>query len=291
MSEHHANTVSNYETPSTPAVPTYRTAYPDAACLDTPAAPPAESTTALLREGLLLNENVYHAMAWSPGLRGRGWRVLLTITLIVAGATLIGALLDWTTSPRLGELQSDLYTGITEQGFYKSWVSASPGFEQKFQQWYDAGLTGFRLLGGYPTVGGTIGMVVWNIAGAFLNWLVYGLVAHGFARWFGGKASLKQFLDPLALSYAPLLMLVVAIIPGASVPVLLLFLYLFATKFLAVRMTYGLSNFSSLAVTALPYVLLTLLTFAVVLFGAAAYGGQSEFLDAILRFLRSLRII
>ena len=100
-------------------------------------------------------------------------------------------------------------------------------------------------------------------------WLVYAAFAQVLARWFGGEAGYKQLAGALALSYAPLLILVVELWPGATVPVTLMFPLLLVFKYLAIRRTHGLSPGYTLAATLGPYVIGLVILAAFSLFGAA----------------------
>ena len=88
-----------------------------------------------------------------------------------------------------------------------------------------------------------------------LAWFVFGTVAHWLARWFGGAGTWKQTLGAMALSYAPLLLLVVEAVPGASVPLTLLFLAMLVGKYQAIKSAHGLTPGYTLASVLLPYLI------------------------------------
>ncbi|MCB0085214.1 MAG: YIP1 family protein, partial [Caldilineaceae bacterium] len=108
---------------------------------------------------------------------------------------------------------------------------------------------GIRFAAGYPTWSTTVAVVALAIVGTYINWLVYGTLAHWTARWFGGQATLGRFLGPLALAYSPLLLAMILMIPGATIGMPLLFLALLTSKYVAVKTTYGLTPGRSLAAT------------------------------------------
>ena len=184
--------------------------------------------------------------------------ILLIIVAIVAIAQAIGLALGLLTSPRIDILQNSLFEFITQMGLYSRRVAASPEFAQQFRQTYEAAWQALRLAGGYPSWSGTVAAASAAVVGAFLNWLAFGVLAHWTARWFRGQASLSQFLGPLALAYAPLLLTVVLLVPGAVVAMPLVFLALLVAKYQAVKATYGLEFLlGGLAVTLIPYLLVT----------------------------------
>ena len=216
--------------------------------------------------------------------------MLLFIVAGVAIAQAIGLALGLLTSPRIDILQSAIFDFITQMGLYSRRVAASPQFAQQFSQTYEAVWQAIRLFGGYPSWSGTLAAASAAVVGAYLNWLVYGVIAHWTARWFRGQASLSQFLGPLALSYAPLLLTVVLLVPGAVVAMPLVFLALFASKYQAVKTTYGLSPLGSLAVTLIPYLLMIVLSIGLAIFGAAYGVGRIPFIDPIIRSFQFLRM-
>ncbi|MCB0051445.1 MAG: hypothetical protein KDE24_18085, partial [Caldilinea sp.] len=72
-------------------------------------------------------------------------------------------------------------------------------------------------------------------------------------------------------AYAPLLLLVIQVVPGATVPLSLLFLLMLATKYLALKTTHNLGTPQTLFVLAAPYVIVAIVAALVALYGGA-YG-------------------
>lgn len=265
-------------------------AYPDAGYLARPSEPLPDKPLVLIREALLFDEEAYRTLRDHASPFGRGALVLLIIVVSVAIAQAIGLALGLLTSPRIDILQDSIYDFITQMGLYNRRVEAIPDFAQQFRQIYEAIWQSIRLAGGFPSWSGTVAAAAAAVVGAYVNWLVYGLAAHWTARWFRGQASLSQFMGPLALSYAPLLLTVVLLVPGAAIAMPLVFMALLVAKYQAVKTTYGLSPFSNLAITLIPYMLIALLLIGLVVF-AAAYGvAQIPYLEPIIRGLRLLSL-
>ena len=261
-------------------------AYPGAGYLSRPEEPLPDKPLVLIREALLFNEEAYRTLRSHASPFGRGALLLLIIVAFVVIARAIGLAFGLLTFPRIDILQSSLYEFITQMGLYTRRVAAVPEFAQQFRLIYEGIWQAVRLAGGYPSWTGTVAAAVGAVAGTYLNWLVFGLLTHLTARWFRGQASLSQFFGPLALSYAPLLLTVVLLVPGASVAMPFIFLALLVAKYQAVKTTYGLAPFAGLAAILIPYLLITLLMVGLAIFGAAYGLSQIPYLEPVIRVLQ-----
>lgn len=232
-------------------------------------APPG--TLTLLWRALLLGSSPYAVVRDDANAGRRGFVLLLAIIGIVALAQVIGYGFGWLTAPRLGSLQALSYTTLTSLAWYAEQVQQTPAFAAQFAQGHAAAWEALRILLGYPTITATSISVTTLIVATLLNWFVYGLLTHAFARWYGGRARLSQTLGVLGLAYTPLLLRTVEVIPGAVAPVGLIFLLMLATKFLALQSAHGLGAVQTLAVTLAPYIVVGLIAALVLLFGGA-YG-------------------
>ena len=190
-------------------------AYPDADFLARPATPLPDHAFALIREALFFNDEAYRTVRDHVRPMGRGAFLLFVIVILVALGQAIGLALGLLTSPRIDLVQNAIYDAIVNTGLYGARAAAAPEFAQQFGQAYEGAWQSLRLFTGYPTWSTTVAAAATAIIGGFLNWLIYGLLAHWTARWFGGQSSYSRFMGPLALSYAPLLLGVILLFPGA----------------------------------------------------------------------------
>lgn len=246
----------------------------------------SDNVAALAREALLLNENAYEIVrdGERPGRRGLviiGW-----IIAMVAVSLLIGYVLGLLTTPRFDLLSSELLNRIVASNWYAGQSAANPQFGTQFNAAYVAVWELLRLVGGYPSVTGMVSSALGFAGATFFGWLTMGMVTHLVARWLGGEAKLRQFLGVLALAYAPLLLRVLEIIPGLTIPATLIFLLLIVTRFQAIKRTYRLSPGYALAALAGAYLLLLLIVAVAGLLIIAFGLNQIPYLDPILRFLR-----
>lgn len=234
---------------------------------------------------LLLDQRAFNTVVNSLGPLKKGFAVLLTILGIVLVARLIGWGLDYLTSPRLDSLQALVESFITGLPWYRTQVQQSPQFAVQFAQSYGLSWEAVRAALGIPTPtnqGIGIGALILN---TLLVWLGYGTLAHWFARWLGGQGTWQETLGALALSYAPLLLLVVTAVPGAGAPLLLLFLLMLAGKHQAIKSAHHLAPGYTLAAVLLPYVAAVVLLLGLVLFGGALGLEQIPYIDTGIRAL------
>lgn len=248
------------------------------------------STLALLREALFLNPDAYAIVRDSRAPMGRGFAALLWVLIITIASRGIGYATGLLTAPRLDILQNQLYEALTGMGLYKNQVESSPEFAQQFWQGYVALWESLRLFGGFPSTTGTLTTIVAVLLATLLGWILYGLVAHWIARWFGGQASFSQFLAALAFSFAPLLLTIVVIIPGARVAAPVILLLLLVTQYQAIKTTHRLTPGYSLATLIGPYLIALILKIGIIIFGVAYGVAQIPYLEEALKAWRIFQL-
>jgi hypothetical protein len=236
-----------------------------------------------ITRAFLLDDDVYAEYAFGPAPMSRGFKSLLAILGVVVLSQVFGWIFGLLTMPRLGGIQAAIYNFIVGLPWYANQAAASSGFVQQFQRTYGLVWEGLRTLLGQPTATSLISSVLALIVTTLVFWLVYAAFAQMLARWFGGAASYRQLAGALALSYAPLLILVVELWPGAIVPVTLMFPLLLVFKYLAIRRAHGLSSGYTLAATLGPYVIALVILAGLSLFGAALGLNSIPVLGDILR--------
>ena len=229
----------------------------------------------LLGQALLLNGAAYTAVRDDRTPFRRGLLALLLVLGLVALARLIGLGLGLLAAPQLGSLQQMIGDFVTGLPWYAQQVQADPQFAANFQIGYFVSWDALRVLLGIPAPSVTGGLYILFLVATLVNWLVYGVLAHLVARWLGGQARFSQTLGVTALAYAPLLLFTVELVPGAVMPVGLVFAYLLMAKFMAIGQAHGLSGGRALAAVLAPYLLSFVIAAGVVLFGSAIGIEQS----------------
>jgi len=250
-------------------------AFSDPAGLEASVAPPVEHRSAwwLAVHALLLDDQAYAAVRDAVRPLRRGFVAMLVVWGVVLVARLVGMGLGYLTSPQLGRIEQIVRDFVVTLPWYTEQVRAAPTFAAQFGQGYVVGWEVLRMLLGLPTWSGTIGSITGMVLATLLAWFVYGVLAHWLARWFGGQARFGQTLGVLSLAYAPLLLLVIELVPGARVPTLLLFLALFVAKYQALKQAHGLTPGYTLAAVIGPFVIVFIILLGVILFGTA-YGVE-----------------
>lgn len=249
---------------------------------------PSPSILGLLGQALFLNGAAYAAIREHRSPFRRGFLALLAVLGIVALARLIGLGLGLLVAPQLGSIQQIVHDFLIGLPWYSQQVQLDPQFQAQFEFGHTAAWDLIRLILGAPAPLQVGALYVGFSLITLLNWLVYGVLAHLFARWLGGQARFGQTMGVLALAYAPLLLFVVELAPGAAMPVSLVFALLLVGKFLAISQGHGLSGGYALAAVAAPYLVVLVIAAGVVIFGVA-YGMQEiPYLEQFLRMLPSL---
>lgn len=243
----------------------------------------------LLGRTLLLGSAPYAAVRNGEKPGRRGFEILLVIIGLVVLAQLIGYGLGVLTAPRLDSLQSLLYKAAVGLPWYTEQMQLDPTFATQFQQGYLAAWEGLRILLGYPTVTATSGTAILLILAALFNWFVFAVLAHWIARWWGSAARFEQTLGVLALAYAPLLLRVVEIVPGATAPTALIFLLMLATKHQALKTVHGLGAGATLFMLLAPYLIVAVVVAVVFLNGGAYALAQNSTINQALQVQQFLR--
>jgi hypothetical protein len=197
---------------------------------------------------LLFDEYAYRVVHNGEHPFRHGVTILASILLIVALSRMLGYGLGILTSLHLAEAQSAVYNLITATTWYLQATAVQPQFATLFAVVYPLLWQGLRILLGMPSWGQAVVLVLGLIAADVLNWLLFGLVAHGLARWQETQGKLSAALGVLALTYAPHLLAVVTALPGAERGAGLLFLWMLAARFQAVKVLYEFSPMRALAI-------------------------------------------
>lgn len=247
----------------------------------------SDSPLALSREAILLNYRAFDTVKAHDNPLRRGLTILGTIVGVLLVARLIQLGLGFLTTPRFDILSTQILERVTQLPWYLERAAANPDFAQQFTLAYDSLWQMIRIAGGYPSPVGTISSVLGMIASLMLGWLSYGAIAHLFARWFGAQAELDEFLGPLALSYAPMLLVALEFIPGFGMARSLIFGLMLVTKFIAIRRTYLLSPGYSLAVVVAPFVVGVVAVTIIAALGIGFGLGQVPYLNPIFQLFTS----
>ena len=137
---------------------------------------------------------------------------IVILGVVTALLALIGQLLAWAATPSMAAIKDIVLQNLQRMSWW-SQAAGDPGFIEEFRRWYDLGWQVFPALFGAPNpAGAALNIVLWPL-GMLLSWLIYGSVAHLFARMLGGHGRFSQTLGTTALAFTPLLLRGLGFIP------------------------------------------------------------------------------
>jgi hypothetical protein len=180
-----------------------------------------------------------------------GLFLLVLIGLITAALNFVGQTLAWGSLPRVEAVRDVVLNALQQQPWW-SMLSANPDALATFQRIWDLSWRFFPPLFGAPDPAfGAVNLLLWPLW-LVLSWLVYGLLAHAFARLLGGRGWLRGTLGTVALSFTPFLIRGLGILPfvvfGGVLNTWQLIL-----RYKALRSAHELSWGRALAATLLPF--------------------------------------
>lgn len=224
------------------------------------------SWTSLLGRALFLRSEAYEEMRQADSPVGKGLVIILIVGVVIALAGLVGTFLEWAATPDLKAVQEAVYAGLTQMPWYRDALRASPDFAREFDRWFNWGWTLARWFGA-SSLSSAAGNLVLTPLGLVVRWLIYGLLAHLFARLLKGQASLSQTLGCTALAVAPQLLNLAQVLPflavGGAVGT-----WTLLCRYVALKQAHQLSWGRTLAATLLPT--LVLIVLGLILAGAGA---------------------
>lgn len=225
---------------------------------------------------LFLRTDAYEEMRRDNNPFVEGVFILAVLGLLLGLAGTAGDALEWAATPDLDQLQAVLLRNLQLTPAWEQATQRYPTFEPLFRQiWNMAWETAANAR---PSpVSAFTAMVVQPVI-LVLGWLVYGLLAHFFARLLGGVGTLNQTLGTTALAAAPQLINLFAALPfvaaaGVGVWTLL-------CRYMAIRTAHELSWSRAVWATVLPYLVVAAVVLAIGGFvatlaaaGLAAFAG------------------
>lgn len=198
---------------------------------------------------LTLQESTFRAAAEDENPVRNGLIFLLMIGVAVAVATLIGATLYAWTSPSMDAIRDAILGGLRNMPWSQD---LPPAAEAQVQEMFDL-FSSYSFAFG-PSIGTAAGGLIATPVSLILGWLLFGLLAHLFARMLSGTASLGQTYGALSVAYAPLLLGVVQVVPRVQAAGI--GLWVLICTFVALKTVHGLSSGRAFWTIVLTYVAL-----------------------------------
>jgi hypothetical protein len=224
---------------------------------------------------LLFKEGAYEDMRVAENPVVKGLLLIVVVGVIIAVFAFIGDVLEWATTPNLGEIKEAVYAGMTQMPWWEE-AAREPMFVQMFDQWYDMGWSIAMMT--TPSVGSAVANIILIPLALVIRWLIYGLVAYLFARWLGGTADLSQTLGVLALAVAPQALTLLTALPYVQMGNLVS-VWGILCAYVGLKTAHKLSWDRAMWATLLPFILVIAALFFASCLGtavfAAAIGGVS----------------
>lgn len=167
---------------------------------------------ALVLRALGLDGEAYDRLRDDDNPFVEGLFLIVLIGVVTALLNLIGQALAWAGTPSMSAVKELIWQTFPTMSWW-SQMAGNAEFMAQFKQWYDLGWQVFpRLFGAPDPTAAALNILFWPL-GMLVGWLIYGTLAHIFARLLGGVGSYGQTLGTLALAYAPLLVNGLGFIP------------------------------------------------------------------------------
>jgi hypothetical protein len=215
---------------------------------------------ALVFRALILDSEAFDELRDDDNPFIEGLFLLVLIGIIAAALALVGQVLAWGSVPRVDAIRDLVLNVLQQQAWWPALANNSQALTT-FQQTWDFAWRLFPPLFGAPDPArAALNLLVWPVW-LIVAWLVYALLAHGFARALGGRGALRMTLGTTALSFMPFLLHGLAIVPflvfGGALNTWQLIL-----RYKAVRSAHKLSWGRAALATLLPYLVYLLVWLA-----------------------------
>jgi hypothetical protein len=206
---------------------------------------------ALVFRALFLRHDAYEELREDDNPFVEGLFLVVLIAFLTALMQLVGQVMEWASVPRISDLQNAVLSSMQQQSWWQL-VAGDANVARIFQGIWDASWQLFPALFGAPDpAAGALNLLVWPVW-AVASWLLYGLLAHGFARLMYGQGTLNQTLGVTALAFTPWLLRGLEIVPflviGGVINTWQLIL-----RYRALRVVHRLTWSSALWATVLPF--------------------------------------
>lgn len=206
----------------------------------------------LIWRALLLDSEAYARLRDDDNPFVEGLFLVALIGVATALLSLVGQTLEWASGPDPNRVKQIVLEGLQSMSWWPL-AAADPGFAEAFRRWYDLGWQVLPvLLGAADPLRAAANLLFWPLA-MLLGWLIYGLLAHSFARLLRGTGTLNQTLGTTALAAAPLLLRGLEVVPFLAVGGVLNTWQLIC-RYKALRVAHGLSWGRAFWATLLPFV-------------------------------------
>lgn len=228
----------------------------------------------LLWDALFLQRSAYARMRDDDNPFVEGLFVLAVLGVAIALAGVVGATLQWASSPNVADIRDAVLPNLQQMPWWQ-FIQQDTQLEATWYRIWNAVWDAAGALA--PSPGGALLGIITVPLGLILGWLIYGLLAHLSARLLGGVGSLNQTLGATALAAAPQMLNLLMVLP--FVVIFSLGTWTLLCNYMALRTVHGLSWGRSVAAALLPSLVFVLLAVAI---GVVVSVVASSFVAALL---------
>jgi hypothetical protein len=206
----------------------------------------------LIFEALFLQDGAYDELRQDDNPFVEGLFLVVLIGAITALLAWVGQMLAWASAPQLDAIKQLILSAYQRMPWWAQTMSV-PGVSEQFQRYWNLGWQVFPVLFRAPNpMSATANIVLWPALG-IASWLVYGLLAHLFARMLKGVGTLNQTLGVTALASTPLLLRGLEFIPFLALGTVVLSTWQLMCRYKALRIVHGFTWGRAFWATVLPY--------------------------------------
>lgn len=227
--------------------------------------------SSLVARALFLRTDAYEEVREARNPFLDGLLILIIIGVVIALASLVGAVLEWASTPNVESILETVYEGLIEMPWYQDMLDLEPDFAKEFAQWFEIPKTFVKFASG-SSLGSAAGNLILTPLGLIIRWLIYGLLAHFFARLLKGEANLSQTLGATAIAIAPEILKIAEVVPMATVGGVV-GTWTLICRYIALKQVHRLGWSRALWATILPNVVLWLLGFIVAIVVSVIFGA------------------
>jgi len=169
-----------------------------------------------LIQALFLRNEAYEEMREDPNPFVKGLVLIVAVAVLFSLVGIVGNALEWATTPNLDRIQEVVWREVREG----PWFEEIPPAERAealavTEQFYNIGWRIAKAFAPSP-LSAAIGVIT-NPVALIIGWLIYGFLAHIFARLLGGTGNLGQTYGTTALAVSPRILNLVTLLPYAAV--------------------------------------------------------------------------
>jgi hypothetical protein len=231
----------------------------------------------LVIQALFLRNEAYEEMREAPNPFVKGLALIVVVAILFSLAGIVGDALEWATMPDLGKIQEEVWKEVRGGPWFDDIPPAQRAQAMAIaEQVYSTVWQITRSFTPSP-LSAAVGVIT-NPVGLIIGWLIYGFLAHIFAKLLGGTGTFGQTYGTTALAVSPRILNLVTLLPYAVVGGVA-GTWALICNYLALKSAHRLTPARAFWATILPFVTLFVLMLLLSILGVTIVssliqGGQ-----------------